>query len=59
MLVVWQEWLNLPTIIPLHFVALLQTAAEGHSDSMTSDMEVHMKQRCVTKFLHVEKNGTQ
>jgi len=30
-------------------------AAEGQSHKMTSDMEVHMKQRCVTEFLHVEK----
>jgi len=32
-----------------------QMAAEGQSDKMTSDMEEHMKQRCVTEFLHVEK----
>ena len=30
-------------------------AAEGQSDRMVSDMEVHMKQRCGTEFLHVEK----
>ena len=30
-------------------------AAEEQSDKMESDMEVHMKQRCVTKFLHLEK----
>ncbi len=30
-------------------------AAEGQSDKMASDMEVCMKQRCVTEFLHVEK----
>ena len=30
-------------------------AAEGHSDKMVSDMEVHVKQRCVTEFLHAEK----
>ena len=29
--------------------------AEGQSDKMASDMEVHMKQRCVIEFLHVEK----
>mgnify|MGYP001855056762 CR=1 FL=1 len=29
-------------------------AAEGHSDRMVSDMKVHMKQRCVIEFLHVE-----
>ena len=32
-----------------------QIAAEGQSDKMVSDMEVHMKQRCATEFLHVEK----
>ena len=30
-------------------------AAEGQSDTMASDMEVCMKQRCVTEFLHAEK----
>ena len=30
-------------------------AAEGQSDRMESDMEVCMKQECVTEFLHVEK----
>ena len=30
-------------------------AAEWHSDRMISHMEVHMKQRCVTEFVHVEK----
>ena len=32
-------------------------AAEGQSDRMVSDMEVYMKQRCVTEFHHA-KNGT-
>ena len=27
----------------------------GQSDRMASDMEVHMKQRCVIEFLYVEK----
>ena len=31
------------------------TAAERQSGRMASDMEAHMKQRCVTEFLHVEK----
>jgi len=31
--------------------------AEGQSDKMVSDMEVHMKQRCVIEFLHAEKNA--
>jgi len=29
--------------------------AEGQSDRMASDMEVQMKQKCATEFLHVEK----
>jgi len=29
--------------------------AKGQSDKMASEMEVHMKQRCVIEFLHVEK----
>ena len=33
-------------------------AAEGQSDTMVSDMEMQMKQKSVTEFLHVEKNGT-
>ena len=44
--------------ILLHFVAKQQMAAERQPDKMTSDMEVHIKQRCVTEFLHAEKNGT-
>ena len=54
MLVVWQRW-NLPTSILLHVVAVQQMAAEGQSDRMASDMEVHMKQGCRTEFLHVGK----
>ena len=30
---------------------------EGQPDKMVSDMEVCMKQRAVTEFLHTEKNG--
>jgi len=30
-------------------------AAEGQSDKMASDVEVHIKQRSVIQFLHVEK----
>ena len=30
-------------------------AAEGQSDTMVCDMEVHMKKRCITEFLHAEK----
>ena len=35
-------------------VAVRQMAA-GQSDQMVSDVEVLMKQRCVTEFLHAEK----
>ena len=55
MLVVWQKRLSLPANIPLGFVAVQQMAVEGLSDGIVSDMEVHMKQSCVTEFLHVEK----
>ena len=35
-------------------------AAEVQSDKVASDMEVRMKQRCVTEFLHAgKKNCTQ
>ena len=30
-------------------------AAERQSDTMASDMEVRIKQRCVMEFLHTEK----
>jgi len=30
-------------------------AAEGKSDKIASNMEVHMKQKCVMEFLHMEK----
>ena len=33
--------------IPLHFVAVWQMAAEEQSDTMVSDMEECMEQRCV------------
>ena len=38
-----------------HFFAMQHIAAEGQSDKMVSDMQVHMKQSCVTEFLHKEK----
>ena len=49
--------LNFPVNVLLHFVAVQQMEAKGQSDNMASDMEVCMKQRCVTEFLHT-KNGT-
>ena len=47
--------MNIPTNIPLHFIAMQQMAAEGQPDKMASDIEVHMKERCAIGFLHVEK----
>ena len=32
-----------------------QTTAKEQRDTMTCDMEVWMKQRCVIEFFHVEK----
>jgi len=32
-----------------------QMAAEEQSDKMASDMEAHMKERCIIKFLHAEQ----
>ena len=29
--------------------------AEGKFDRMASDMEMSMKQNCITEFLHIEK----
>jgi len=55
MLKVWHKTMNFPTNILLHFVAVWQTAAEEQPDSMASDMDVHMKQRCGTEILHAEK----
>lgn len=49
---VWQYRTNLPTNIPLHVVERWQ---EGQSDKKAPDMEVQMKQRYATEFLHVEK----
>ena len=39
----------------VNFVAMGQMTAEQQSDKMASEMEVRMKQRCITEFLHVEK----
>ena len=32
-------------------------AAERQSDNVASDEEVCIEQRCVTEFIHTEKNG--
>jgi len=55
MLVAWQESLNVPTSIPLHFVAVQQMAIEEQSNKKVSDMEV---QRCANEFHHEKKNCT-
>ena len=47
--------MNLSITNLLHLVAMQQNASEGQSDKMVSDMEVHMKQKRGTEFLHVEK----
>ena len=49
MLVVGQYRLSIPTTILLYAVALEQMAAEQQSDRTASDMEVSMKQMCVTE----------
>jgi len=48
----WQQSLNLLASIPLHF------AAEMQCDKVVSDMEVCMKERCVSEFLHAKKPAT-
>ena len=56
-LVVWQQRLNLPDNIPLHFVAVQQVTTEGQSHKVVSDVGVCMKQRSVIEFFHVEKTA--
>ena len=51
--------LNLPTNIPLYFVAVRQMVVEGQSDKMASDMEVCIKQRGGNWIPPCEKNSTQ
>ena len=55
---VWKQRLNLSSNTPLYFIARWQMAAEEQSDKIVSDMEVHMKQRCVIEFLQMEKNSS-
>ena len=45
---------------PLHqcsitFYCCATNGSRGNADKMVSDVEVWMKQRCVTEFLHAEK----
>jgi len=42
------------TNIPLHVDVVWQMAADGQSGRVVTDMEVHMKQRCVTEFLYTK-----
>jgi len=42
-----------------NYYILWQTAAEGQSDKMASDIEVHMKQRYITGIPPYRNNGTQ
>ena len=44
-----------PSNIPLYFVAMWWMTGGGWSDRMASDMEMSLKQRCVTEFLYAEK----
>ena len=46
---------ELSSYIPLNSVVVRHMAREGQSDKLLSNMEVHMKQRCVTEFLQTEK----
>jgi len=39
-----------------HIVAVQQMAAEGQSDKMVPEVEVHTKQINVTEFLQAKKN---
>ena len=52
---VWQQKLNLPIYIPLHFIAVWQMAAEGQSDKLASDMEVYINEGCLIESLHTGK----
>ena len=49
LVVVWQQKLNLLINILLHFVVPWQTATEGQSDKMASDIEVSVKKMCGTE----------
>ena len=56
MLVVWQQRLNLPDNILLHFVAVWQMIAEGQPDKMAWKCHGSVyEEKYIIKFLHVEK----
>jgi len=48
-------YVELPTNIPLHVVAMHRMAEEVQSERMASHIEVHMEQGCVAKLFHVER----
>jgi hypothetical protein len=39
------------------YVAVWKKTVDEQSGRMASDMEVHIKQRCIIEFLHAEKNA--
>jgi len=48
-----------PSMSILHYHLLLwQMVAERQSDITVTDMEGHMKQKCVTEFLYLKKIAT-
>jgi len=44
---------------PITCCCCVTDGSRGQSDKMAAHVDVHMKQRCVTEFLLVEKNGTR
>lgn len=48
MFTVWQKRFNLPTGIPLYFIAMQQMATEEQFDKVVTDTEVYMKIRIGT-----------
>jgi len=48
MFTVWQKRFNLPTDIPLYFIAMQQMATEEQFDKVVTDTEVYMKIRIGT-----------
>lgn len=53
-MLVWQQGHILLHVI----IAMQQLAPEGQTDRMISDVEVQMKHKCVTEFLHMKKTAS-
>jgi len=53
-----REWTFHRYSIKLNFVVVWQMAAAGQSETIASDMEASMKQRCFSEFFSAKKNGT-